>query len=83
MCVGAAVDWWALGVCLYEFLVGFPPFTDQTPELVFGNILNRSERQFFTDTHNVDSCHTRCCRVAGCFVTTSGIVYWLLFIVTV
>ncbi|CAG0884483.1 unnamed protein product [Cyprideis torosa] len=35
------VDWWALGVCLYEFLVGFPPFTDETAEKVFANILRR------------------------------------------
>ena len=36
-----SVDWWALGVCLYEFLVGITPFADQTPELIFENILNR------------------------------------------
>ncbi|KAJ8298650.1 hypothetical protein KUTeg_022710 [Tegillarca granosa] len=38
---GAPVDWWALGVCLFEFLTGVPPFNDETPELVFQNILNR------------------------------------------
>ncbi|XP_013390456.1 serine/threonine-protein kinase greatwall-like [Lingula anatina] len=38
---GVAVDWWALGVCLFEFLTGVPPFNDQTPDLVFENILNR------------------------------------------
>uniref|UniRef100_A0A3Q3LZ07 Serine/threonine-protein kinase greatwall n=1 Tax=Labrus bergylta TaxID=56723 RepID=A0A3Q3LZ07_9LABR len=35
------VDWWALGVCLFEFLTGVPPFNDETPHLVFQNILNR------------------------------------------
>ncbi|KAM9774922.1 serine/threonine-protein kinase greatwall isoform 1-T1 [Syngnathus typhle] len=35
------VDWWALGVCLFEFLTGVPPFNDETPQLVFKNILNR------------------------------------------
>uniref|UniRef100_A0A8C1J9A1 Serine/threonine-protein kinase greatwall n=1 Tax=Cyprinus carpio TaxID=7962 RepID=A0A8C1J9A1_CYPCA len=35
------VDWWALGVCLFEFLTGIPPFNDETPQLVFQNILNR------------------------------------------
>ncbi|XP_064483773.1 serine/threonine-protein kinase greatwall-like [Ornithodoros turicata] len=36
---GSAVDWWSLGVCLYEFLTGVPPFSDETPEAVFDNIL--------------------------------------------
>ncbi|KXN69972.1 kinase-like protein, partial [Conidiobolus coronatus NRRL 28638] len=37
---GSPVDWWAVGVCLFEFLVGYPPFSDETPELIFRNILN-------------------------------------------
>ena len=36
-----SVDWWALGVCLYEFLVGMTPFADSEPQLIFDNILNR------------------------------------------
>ncbi|EDO28062.1 predicted protein, partial [Nematostella vectensis] len=36
-----AVDWWAVGVCLYEFLTGLPPFNDETPELVFNHIMER------------------------------------------
>ncbi|KAH0627539.1 hypothetical protein JD844_003343 [Phrynosoma platyrhinos] len=38
---GHAVDWWALGVCLFEFLTGIPPFNDETPQQVFQNILKR------------------------------------------
>ena len=34
-----SVDWWSLGVCLYEFLVGITPFADETPERIFENIL--------------------------------------------
>jgi len=36
----SGVDWWAVGVCLYEFMTGIPPFNDSTPDLVFTNILN-------------------------------------------
>ncbi len=34
------MDWWSLGICLYEFLVGIPPFNDETPDEIFENILN-------------------------------------------
>ncbi|XP_023945671.1 serine/threonine-protein kinase greatwall isoform X2 [Bicyclus anynana] len=39
---GPAVDWWALGVCLYEFMTGVPPFNDETVQAVFQNILARN-----------------------------------------
>ena len=39
---GPAVDWWSLGVCLYEFMLGGPPFNDESPEQIFTNILKRS-----------------------------------------
>eukprot|EP01118_Nematostelium_gracile_P014334 TRINITY_DN5557_c0_g2_i1.p1 TRINITY_DN5557_c0_g2~~TRINITY_DN5557_c0_g2_i1.p1 ORF type:complete len:457 (+),score=105.02 TRINITY_DN5557_c0_g2_i1:129-1373(+) len=38
---GYAVDWWALGVILFEFLTGIPPFNDETPQKIFQNILNK------------------------------------------
>lgn len=34
-------DWWAVGVVLYEFIYGFPPFHAETPEKVFDNIVSR------------------------------------------
>lgn len=40
---GPQVDWWALGVCLYEFMTGIPPFNDETPNKVFENILQQSK----------------------------------------
>ncbi|KAF2348816.1 Protein kinase domain [Trinorchestia longiramus] len=38
---GPKVDWWSVGVCLFEFLTGLPPFNDENPKLIFHNILNR------------------------------------------
>lgn len=33
------MDWWSLGVMLYQFLVGIPPFCSETLDEVFDNIL--------------------------------------------
>lgn len=34
------IDWWALGICLYEMVCGFPPFNDEDVQKIFENILN-------------------------------------------
>ncbi len=39
---GFPVDWWAVGVVLFEMLTGIPPFNDETPEQIFQNILQRN-----------------------------------------
>ena len=33
-------DFWSLGVMLFEFLTGIPPFNDETIEKIFDNIVN-------------------------------------------
>ena len=35
------VDWWSLGVMMYEFLTSVPPFNDESPEQIFENIVKR------------------------------------------
>uniref|UniRef100_A0A3Q1GVK2 non-specific serine/threonine protein kinase n=1 Tax=Acanthochromis polyacanthus TaxID=80966 RepID=A0A3Q1GVK2_9TELE len=37
---GKPVDWWAMGVILYEFLVGCAPFFGDTPEELFGQVIS-------------------------------------------
>ncbi len=35
-----SLDWWSMGVILYEFMVGIPPFNADTREDIFDNIRN-------------------------------------------
>lgn len=41
-----AVDWWALGILLYELLYGKSPFKGSNAKQTFGNILNK-EVEFY------------------------------------
>uniref|UniRef100_A0A7N9D5D1 non-specific serine/threonine protein kinase n=1 Tax=Macaca fascicularis TaxID=9541 RepID=A0A7N9D5D1_MACFA len=50
---GKPVDWWAMGIILYEFLVGCVPFFGDTPEELFGQVISGSayevkQHPFFT-----------------------------------
>ncbi|KAL5289816.1 MAST4 family protein [Megaselia abdita] len=37
---GKPVDWWALGIILYEFIIGCVPFFGATPEELFSHTVN-------------------------------------------
>ncbi|KAF5920705.1 hypothetical protein HPG69_016556 [Diceros bicornis minor] len=41
---GKPVDWWAMGIILYEFLVGCVPFFGDTPEELFGQVYSSMEQ---------------------------------------
>ncbi len=43
MCIcrcGVQVDWWALGVLIFEMLFGYPPFYDDHAYVVYENVIN-------------------------------------------
>lgn len=41
---GKAVDWWCLGIIIYEMLVGIDPFNDDDPMRIYQNILETKIR---------------------------------------
>mmetsp|Transcript_29581 Transcript_29581/g.81234 ORF Transcript_29581/g.81234 Transcript_29581/m.81234 type:complete len:352 (+) Transcript_29581:74-1129(+) len=52
---GRAVDWWALGILIYEMLAGFPPFYDENPFGIYQRILqNKLELPRHFETHARD-----------------------------
>lgn len=44
---GKQVDWWALGILLFELAAGYPPFEDDDPMNLYCKILNNKPRYPF------------------------------------
>jgi serine/threonine protein kinase len=51
-----AVDWWAVGIIVYEMLFGEPPYTDDSPNQIFANILS-GDLQFPLDSVSPSACN--------------------------
>eukprot|EP01114_Cavostelium_apophysatum_P015364 TRINITY_DN4162_c0_g1_i1.p1 TRINITY_DN4162_c0_g1~~TRINITY_DN4162_c0_g1_i1.p1 ORF type:complete len:965 (-),score=203.61 TRINITY_DN4162_c0_g1_i1:17-2884(-) len=54
------VDWWSIGCILYEMVVGFPPFMGDSPQEVFGNILDHENMLQFPEDSDDCSLSPQC-----------------------
>ena len=36
---GKGVDWWTLGILMFEMNAGYDPFTDEDPMIIYQNII--------------------------------------------
>ena len=63
LCIGFPVDWWAMGVILYELLLGVTPFHSVTVQDLFEEIVSGKEAL---------------CHLPYCILVTHSLIHSLL-----
>lgn len=48
---GKAVDWWALGILIFEMAAGFPPFYAEQPIQIYEKVLSGKASNKITDNN--------------------------------
>uniref|UniRef100_A0A061QQ55 non-specific serine/threonine protein kinase n=1 Tax=Tetraselmis sp. GSL018 TaxID=582737 RepID=A0A061QQ55_9CHLO len=51
-----ALDWWSLGCILFQFVMGYPPFSAESPQKIFENVLDRKINWDGNDVYISDDC---------------------------
>lgn len=49
-----AVDWWALGVLIFEMAAGYPPFFADQPIQIYEKIVSGKVREMALTTYHID-----------------------------
>lgn len=53
---GKGVDWWTLGILMFEMNAGYDPFTDEDPMIIYQNIIRgkpKTPKEFHKDLKSI------------------------------
>ena len=48
------VDWWALGILMYEMIIGIPPFYHKNKKLMYKMIMEKNPKYPDKEKHGID-----------------------------